>query len=160
MQKRTTLAAAAGLALALGAPLVASVPANAAATTTPSSVSASPTIPFYGPGVRSVDGERPDETTFDDGSPADFFGFDGHAATRTAELYNTSWAEQTAHVEQRLDGEGAWNEVASFHMEGQLDKAQFTFTVPEDAGYAEYRLSSTNDQGDRTAYRVFYVVEY
>ena len=160
MQKRTTLAAATGLVLALGAPLVASIPATAATVSAPSSVSASPTIPFSGPGVRSVDGVWPDETTFEDGSPADFFGFDGHAATRTAEIFNTSWSKQTAHVEQRLDGEGAWNEVASFHMEGQLDKAHFTFTVPEDAGFAEYRLSSTNEQGDRTGYRVFYVVEY
>lgn len=159
MQKRTTLAAAAGLVLALGAPLVASIPATAATVSAPSSVSASTGV-FLAPGVRSVDGARPEQTNDEDGAPADIFSFDGHAASRTAEIYSVASGGSTAHVEQRLDGEGPWREVASFAMNGLGSNAHFTFTVPEDAGYVEYRTSATNDEGDRTGYRVFYVVEY
>jgi len=165
MQKRTTLAAAAGLVLALGAPLVASIPANAATVSAPSSASASASASastgvFLAPGVRSVDGARPELTNDEDGAPADIFSFDGHAASRTAEIYSVASGGSVAHVEQRLDGDGPWREVASFAMNGLGSNAHFTFTVPEDAGYAEYRTSATNDQGERTEHRTFYVVEY
>jgi hypothetical protein len=165
MQKRTTLAAAAGLALALGAPFVASVPANAAtAPTAPtqasSSASTSSTGIFLAPGVRSVDGARPELTNTEDGSPADLFSLDGHAATRTAEISSVASGKTTAHVEQRLDGEGPWREVASFEMDGLRSSAHFAFTVPEGDGYVEYRTSATNEQGDRTDHRTFFVVEY
>lgn len=159
MQKRTTLAAAAGLVLALGAPLVASIPANAATVSAPSSVSASTGL-FLAPGIRSVDGARPELTNDEDGGPAYIFSLDGHAQSRTAEVYSVATGKNTAHVEQRFDGEGPWREVASLPLDNSHPNASFTFTVPEDAGYVEYRTSATNDEGDRTGYRTFYVVEY
>ncbi|NII41062.1 hypothetical protein E9228_001698 [Curtobacterium flaccumfaciens] len=159
MQKRTTLAAAAGLALALGAPLIASVPATAATLTAQTSASASQTQTqtLYTPFVRSVDGVWGEITNDEDGAEADLFTFEGHTASRTAEVLIPG-AGGLVHAEQRVDG--GWREVATFDLAGQGDHGQLQLTVPQDEGYVEYRLFATDHQGNRSGSRTFYVVEY
>jgi hypothetical protein len=158
MQKRTTLAAAAGLVLALGAPLVASIPANAAPAPASSST-VTKSHQLFTPFVRTVDGQFGEVTNTEDGSDADIFSFAGHAATRTAEVVMPGLGGRV-HVEQRLADSDEWNEIDSFDLLGQLASHQLQVTVPEADGYAEYRMYATNDEGDRTDSRTFFVVEY
>jgi len=157
MQKRTTLAAAAGLVLALGAPLVASIPANAATVSAPSSVSAAQTQTLFTPFVRTVDGAWAESTNDEEGADADLFTVDGHGASHTAEVLIPG-AGGLVHAEQRIDGE--WREVATFSLAGQGARGQLQVTVPQDDGYGEYRLFATDAQGNRSGSRTFYVVEY